>query len=110
MKMATDNRQYWKFSDIEATPDVLLQVWQCFDLSPPGEPTTRRFVGRIGTSVSIYTSNPIIQFDPAQGIGEATDGAVIRLVGPPSSESLDAPGYIKDVSRDVVSLMKERKV
>ena len=87
----------------------MLHEWQCVDITPPGNPTARHFLGRNGQSPSVYTSAPVTKFDPAQGVGEATDGAVISLVGPPSCDLLDAPGYIKDVSDDVVVLMKGRK-
>ena len=99
----------WKLGPITAPPDAELHGWKCFDLTPPGNPTTRRFLGRNGQSPAIYTSDPVIKFDPAQGVGEATDGAVISLDGPPSCDLLDAPGYIKDVSDDVVGLMNGRK-
>lgn len=99
----------WTLCTLDALPDIVLRDWQCMDMTPPGKTTTRRFLGRNGQSPSVYTSAPVVKFDPVKGVGEATDGAVISLAGPPSCDSLDAPGYIKDVSDDVVELMKGSK-
>jgi len=98
----------WKLGPITAPPDVVLHDWKCFDLTPPGKPTTRRFLGRNGRSSSIHTSDPVINFDPTRGVGEATDGAVIRLEGPPSRDSLGVPGYIDDVTVEMEQLICDR--
>lgn len=94
---------------IAAPSNVELHDWKCFDLTPPGKPTARHFLGRNGQSPSVYTSAPVVKFDPVKGVSEATDGAVISLAGPPSCDWLGAQRYIKDVSDDIVDLMKERK-
>lgn len=98
----------WKLGSITAPPDVELHDWKCFDLTPPGNPTTRRFLGRNGKSSSVYTSAPLIKFDPTQCVCEATDGAVIRLEGPPSRDSLGVPGYIDDVTVEMEQLICDR--
>lgn len=98
----------WKLDSITAPPDVELHEWKCFDLTPPGKPTTRRFLGRDGQSPAVYTSAPVIKFDPARCVGEATDGAVIRLEGPPSRDSLGVPGYIDDVTVEVEQVICDR--
>lgn len=103
------NPNLWTLGSIAAPSDVELHGWKCFDLTPPGKSTARHFLGRNGLSPSVYTSAPVNKFDPVKGVGEATEGAVIRLAGLPSCDSLDAPGYIQDVSDDVVELMKKRK-
>jgi len=98
----------WRLGPITAPPDVELHDWKCFDLTPPGKPTTRRFLGRNGKSSSVYTSDPVIKFDPTQCVCEATDGAVIRLEGPPSRDSLGVPGYIDDVTVEMEQLICDR--
>ena len=95
----------WKLGSITAPPDVELHDWKCFDLTPPGNPTTRRFLGRNGKSSSVYTSAPVIKFDPVQGIGEATDGAVLRLTGSAGAETVNIDAYIHDVTDEIEQLL-----
>jgi hypothetical protein len=95
----------WKLGPITAPPDVVLHDWKCFDLTPPGNPATRRFLGRNGQSPAVYTSAPVIKFDPVQGIGEATDGAVLRLTGPAGAETVNIDAYIHDVTDEIEQLL-----
>ncbi len=98
----------WTLCTLDAPPDIVLRNWKCFDLTPPGKPTTRRFLGRNGQSPAVYTSAPVINFDPTQCVCEATDGAVIRLEGPPSRDSLGVPGYIDDVTVEIEQVICDR--
>lgn len=101
-KMTTHNQRpvpaIWPLGHIAAPSDIELHGWKCFDLTPPGKPTARHFLGLNGQSPSVYTSAPVTKFNPVQGVGEATDGAVIRLAGPPCSSPINVAGYIEDVS------------
>jgi hypothetical protein len=95
----------WTLCNLDAPPDIVLHDWKCFDLTPPGKPTTRRFLGRNGKSSSVYTSAPVIKFDPVQGIGEATDGAVLRLTGSAGAETVNIDAYIHDVTDEIEQLL-----
>ena len=98
----------WTLCTLDAPPDIVLRDWKCFDLTPPGNPTTRRFLGRNGQSPAVYTSAAVIKFDQTQCVCEATDGAVIRLEGPPSRDSLGVPGYIDDVTVEIEQVRCDR--
>jgi hypothetical protein len=40
-----------------------------------------------------------------QGIGEATDGAVLRLTGPAGAETVNIDAYIHDVTDEIEQLL-----